>query len=120
MHNVETVSTQALIDLVEEEPSVLTRKATLLLSEILILASHILPYKTAARIQVRVTMSIWQSFGIDSRSIKVLPRLFEMAAAYDDPAERTAALTALASINSFHRARRKLEPQAKYKQWRQR
>ncbi|KAJ9122549.1 hypothetical protein QFC22_001978 [Naganishia vaughanmartiniae] len=51
---------------------------------------------------------------------QVLPRLFEMAAAYDDPAERTAALTALASINSFHRARRKLEPEVKTPQGRKR
>lgn len=43
-----------------------------------------------------------------------------MAAAYDDPAERTAALTALASINSFHRARRKLEPQVIVTQGRKR
>jgi hypothetical protein len=43
-----------------------------------------------------------------------------MAAAYDDPTERTAALTALASINSFHRARRKLEPQVKVTQGRKR
>ena len=43
-----------------------------------------------------------------------------MAAAYDDPTERTAALTALESINSFQRARRKLEPQVKVTQGRKR
>ncbi|KAJ9098678.1 hypothetical protein QFC21_004326 [Naganishia friedmannii] len=92
---------EALINLVEEEASLLTRKATLLIGEVLILASRVLPYKMSARVQV-------------------LPRLFEMAAAYDNPAERTAALTALASINSFHRARRKLEPQVKVTQGRKR
>ena len=98
----------------------LTRKATLLLGEILLLASRILPYKMAARIQVSFSGSRNNPPYSCRDPVKVLPRLFEMAAAYDDPAERTAALTALASINSFHRARRKLEPQPKSKQWRQR
>jgi rapamycin-insensitive companion of mTOR len=120
MRDVDTASTQALTSLVEEESSVLTRKATLLLGEILILASRILPYKTAARIQVSDVKMIRQQLVFIVRPVQVLPRLFEMAAAYDDPAERTAALTALASISSFHRARRKLEPPPKYKQWRQR
>jgi hypothetical protein len=45
---------KAVTELVEEEASLLTRKATLLISEVLLLASHILPYKIAAKIQVRL------------------------------------------------------------------
>lgn len=47
---------QALIDVVEEGHQLLSRKATLLVGEILALASKLLPSEKAADIQVRPTI----------------------------------------------------------------
>lgn len=50
--NLLITHSKALINLVEEEASLLTRKATLLIGEVLILASRVLPYNISARVQV--------------------------------------------------------------------
>ena len=69
--------------LIEENVSV-SRKATLLLGEILRMANRILPSRYAAQLQA-------------------LPKLFNGATAFSDANERHFALSALTSINSLDR-----------------
>ncbi|KZS93708.1 hypothetical protein SISNIDRAFT_454123 [Sistotremastrum niveocremeum HHB9708] len=90
----------ALIGLVEEANAgkALIRKATLLIGEILQIANRVLPPPLAAQIQS-------------------LPRLFELAAAFDpwDEEEgmaRIVGTSTLSSIDSFNRNRSRLQPQS--------
>ena len=69
----------------------LSRKATLLMAEILQMANRVLPMSVAARIQA-------------------LPRIFKLAAAYDEPENRITGTTAMSAIDSLNRNRTKLEP----------
>lgn len=74
---------QALTTLIEENTP-LSRKATLLLGEVLRLANRILPLQYAAQLQS-------------------LPRFFNGATAFADAGQRNFALTALSSIDSLNR-----------------
>jgi rapamycin-insensitive companion of mTOR len=69
----------------------LSRKATLLMAEILQMANRVLPMSVAARIQA-------------------LPRIFKLAADYDEPENRITGTTAMSAIDSLNRNRTKLEP----------
>ncbi|BEJ06093.1 hypothetical protein CcaverHIS641_0306150 [Cutaneotrichosporon cavernicola] len=77
---------ESLVALIQEDEVAhnVSRKATLLLGEILQLANHTLPLQYAARIQA-------------------LPRLFTGVAEFTKPTERNSALAALSSIDSLAR-----------------
>lgn len=50
-------SLQALVDVIEEAHNILSRKATLLVGEVLALANKLLPSSFAARVQVPIIIS---------------------------------------------------------------
>ncbi|KAJ3921151.1 Rapamycin-insensitive companion of mTOR, N-term-domain-containing protein [Lentinula edodes] len=84
---------EALISIMEEVPtgSVLSRKATLLVGEILQISNRVLPLSVAARIQA-------------------LPSIFAMASNYDDGQQRLVGASTLSALDSFNRNRTRLEP----------
>ncbi|KAJ3825070.1 Rapamycin-insensitive companion of mTOR, N-term-domain-containing protein [Lentinula raphanica] len=84
---------EALVSIMEEVPSgsILSRKATLLIAEILQMANRVLPLSVAARIQA-------------------VPSLFSMASSYDDGQQRLVGASALSALDSFNRNRTRLEP----------
>ncbi|KAJ4482113.1 Rapamycin-insensitive companion of mTOR, N-term-domain-containing protein [Lentinula aciculospora] len=84
---------EALISIMEETPtgSVLSRKATLLIGEILQMSNRVLPLSVAARIQA-------------------LPSIFSMACSHDDGQQRLVGASALSALDSFNRNRTRLEP----------
>ncbi|KAG7088365.1 hypothetical protein E1B28_012368 [Marasmius oreades] len=84
---------EALTSLIEESPMAtnLTRKATLLIGEILQMSNRILPLSVAAKIQA-------------------LPQVFEMASDYHDGENRIASTSVLSAIDSLNRNRTRLEP----------
>ncbi|KAF8827637.1 hypothetical protein HHX47_DHR4000396 [Lentinula edodes] len=84
---------EALISIMEEVPtgSVLSRKATLLVGEILQMSNRVLPLSVAARIQA-------------------LPSIFAMASNYDDGQQRLVGASTLSALDSFNRNRTRLEP----------
>jgi len=109
---------QALIDMVEEGHQLLARKATLLVGEILALASKLLPSDKAADIQVCLSfVLVRQLFETTSLTglllvalvSQSLPRLFSDAAKFSQPAERSKASLALTSIDSLNRNRNCLQ-----------
>ncbi|KAF4617458.1 hypothetical protein D9613_006099 [Agrocybe pediades] len=79
----------------------LTRKATLLMAEILAMANRVLPLSLAAKIQA-------------------IPQVFCMATDYSDGENRIVGTTALSAIDSFNRNRARLEPHSPTKGFRQR
>ncbi|XP_006462786.1 hypothetical protein AGABI2DRAFT_186649 [Agaricus bisporus var. bisporus H97] len=83
---------EALTCLLEETRigSSLSRKATLLLAEILALATRVLPMNAAA-------------------SIQAIPAVFSMATDYDDGEHRIVGTSALSAIESFNRNRTRLD-----------
>ncbi|CAK5284163.1 unnamed protein product, partial [Mycena citricolor] len=85
----------ALTGMMEESASGsnLSRKATLLMAEILQMANRVLPLSIAARIQS-------------------IPRIFSMAADYRQGQNRIVGTSALSAIDSFNRNRTRLEPNA--------
>ncbi|KIK69496.1 hypothetical protein GYMLUDRAFT_33864 [Collybiopsis luxurians FD-317 M1] len=84
---------EALVSMMEEAPtgSSLSRKATLLIGEILQMSNRVLPLSVAARIQA-------------------LPTVFSMASNYDDGQHRLVGASALSALDSFNRNRTRLEP----------
>ncbi|CDO75419.1 hypothetical protein BN946_scf184916.g3 [Trametes cinnabarina] len=86
----------ALTSMFEESSvgSPLSRKATLLMAEILQKANRVLPLSIAARIQA-------------------LPRVFSLASDYDDNEHRIVGSSALSAINSFNRHWSRMEPAVK-------
>ena len=69
----------------------LTRKATLLMAEVLQLANRVLPLWVAARIQA-------------------IPQIFGMAADYNDGEHRIIGTSAMSAIDSLDRNRARLQP----------
>ncbi|PIL22333.1 hypothetical protein GSI_15021 [Ganoderma sinense ZZ0214-1] len=86
----------ALTSMFEESSvgSALSRKATLLMAELLQQANRVLPLSIAARIQA-------------------LPRVFKLASDYDDNVHRIVGSSALSAIDSFNRHRARLGPAVK-------
>ncbi|KAI0822217.1 Rapamycin-insensitive companion of mTOR, N-term-domain-containing protein [Trametes gibbosa] len=86
----------ALTSMFEESSvgSALSRKATLLMAEILQKANRVLPLSIAA-------------------SIQALPRVFSLASDYDDNEHRIVGSSALSAIDSFNRYRSRQEPAVK-------
>ncbi|KAI0643109.1 Rapamycin-insensitive companion of mTOR, N-term-domain-containing protein [Trametes meyenii] len=86
----------ALTSMFEESSvgSALSRKATLLMAEILQKANRVLPLSIAAKIQA-------------------LPRVFKLASDYNDNEHRIVGSSALSAIDSFNRHRSRLEPAMK-------
>ncbi|KIY45635.1 hypothetical protein FISHEDRAFT_66904 [Fistulina hepatica ATCC 64428] len=74
--------------------SMLTRKATLLVAEILQLANKLLPLSIAARLQA-------------------IPRIFDMAADFKNGEHRIVGTLALSAIDSLNRNRARLDPHVK-------
>lgn len=70
--------------IIAENDAALSRKATLLLGEILLLANRLLPLQFSAQLQA-------------------MPQLFLAATTFNSPDDRNMALTALASIESLQR-----------------
>ncbi|KAJ7761527.1 Rapamycin-insensitive companion of mTOR, N-term-domain-containing protein [Mycena maculata] len=85
----------ALTGMLEESTSGsnLSRKATLLMAEVLSMANRVLPLSLAAQIQT-------------------IPRIFSMASDYGDGEHRIVGTTALSAIDSFNRNQTRLEPNA--------
>lgn len=71
----------------------LTRKATLLMAEVLQLANKVLPLSVAAKVQL-------------------VPRVFSLASDYDHGEHRIVGTSALSSIDSLNRNRLRLQPTA--------
>ncbi|KAJ7505263.1 Rapamycin-insensitive companion of mTOR, N-term-domain-containing protein [Mycena galericulata] len=69
----------------------LSRKATLLMAEVLQMANRVLPLSVAAQIQT-------------------IPRIFSMASDYSDGEHRIVGTTAMSAIDSFNRNQTRLEP----------
>ncbi|TFK88497.1 hypothetical protein K466DRAFT_488810 [Polyporus arcularius HHB13444] len=86
----------ALTSMFEESNvgSALSRKATLLMAEILQKGNQVLPLSIAAKIQA-------------------LPRVFSLASDYNDNEHRIVGSSALSSIDSFNRHRSRLQPTVK-------
>ncbi|KAI0366921.1 hypothetical protein BV20DRAFT_1001539 [Pilatotrama ljubarskyi] len=86
----------ALTSMFEESSvgSELSRKATLLMAEILQKANRVLPLSIAARIQA-------------------LPRVFSLASDYDDNEHRIVGSSALSAIDSFNRHLSRMQPPVK-------
>ncbi|KAI0755187.1 Rapamycin-insensitive companion of mTOR, N-term-domain-containing protein [Daedaleopsis nitida] len=86
----------ALTSMFEESSvgSALSRKATLLMAEVLQKANEVLPLSIAAKIQA-------------------LPRIFNLAADYNDNEHRIVGSSALSAIDSFNRHRSRLTPTVK-------
>ncbi|KAH8114744.1 Rapamycin-insensitive companion of mTOR, N-term-domain-containing protein [Phellopilus nigrolimitatus] len=93
----------ALIAMLEESTlgSSLSRKATLLIGEVLQIANKVLPLGLAAKLQT-------------------IPRIFALAADYTEGEHRIVGTTALAAIDSFNRHRTRLQPAAPVRDSRQR
>lgn len=89
----EGCSYQALTSMFEESSvgSALSRKATLLMAEILQKANQVLPLSIAAKIQA-------------------LPRVFCLASDYNDNEHRIVGSSALSAIDSFNRHRARIQP----------
>ncbi|KAG6812566.1 hypothetical protein H0H92_002218 [Tricholoma furcatifolium] len=83
----------ALSGMLEESVngSNLTRKATLLLAEVLQMANRVLPLSVAAKIQT-------------------MPEIFDKATHYADGEDRIIGTTAMSAIDSFNRNRARLQP----------
>lgn len=83
----------ALTSMLEETTtgSNLSRKATLLMAEVLQMANRVLPLSIAAKIQA-------------------IPRVFCMATNYNDGEHRIVGTSALSAIDSFNRNRARLQP----------
>ncbi|KAH9480426.1 Target of rapamycin complex 2 subunit ste20 [Psilocybe cubensis] len=94
---------QALTAMLEESTTGtnLTRKATLLMAEVLAMANRVLPLSLAAKIQA-------------------MPDVFLMATDYKQGENRIVGTTALSAIDSFNRNRTRLEPNPPVKGSRQR
>ncbi|KAI0073477.1 hypothetical protein K474DRAFT_1666532 [Panus rudis PR-1116 ss-1] len=88
----------ALTGMLEETQvgSNLSRKATLLMAEILQTANRVLPNSIASRIQA-------------------LPQVFHLAANYDKDASRIIGTSALAAIDSYNRHRTRSQPATSFK-----
>ena len=84
---------QALTSMFEESSvgSALSRKATLLMAEVLQKANRVLPLSIAAKIQA-------------------LPQIFTLASDYLDNEHRIVGSSALSAIDSFNRHRSRFEP----------
>jgi rapamycin-insensitive companion of mTOR len=110
---------QALTCLLEETRigSSLSRKATLLLAEILALATRVLPMNAAAGIQVgtRRHSEVFSRLILLFFSLKAIPAIFSMATDYNDGEHRIVGTSALSAIESFNRNRTRLDNPAAIK-----
>ncbi|KAH7885334.1 Rapamycin-insensitive companion of mTOR, N-term-domain-containing protein [Phlebopus sp. FC_14] len=86
----------ALTSMLEEQTtgSNLTRKATLLMAEIMQMANRVLPLNVAAKIQA-------------------VPRVFNLASDYNQGEHRIVGTSAISAIDSFNRNRARLQPTVK-------
>ncbi|KAL5482443.1 hypothetical protein ACEPAI_9037 [Sanghuangporus weigelae] len=93
----------ALVSMLEETTlgSSLSRKATLLIGEVLEIANNVLPLGLASQLQT-------------------IPRIFSLSADYTDAEHRIVGTTALAAIDSFNRHRSRLQPTVPLRDSRQR
>ncbi|KDR82835.1 hypothetical protein GALMADRAFT_88557 [Galerina marginata CBS 339.88] len=94
---------EALTSMLEESTTGtnLSRKATLLMAEVLAMANRVLPLSLAAKIQA-------------------IPEVFCMATDYKDGENRIVGTSALSAIDSFNRNRARLEPTGQVKGFRRR
>ncbi|CAA7271328.1 unnamed protein product [Cyclocybe aegerita] len=94
---------EALTAMLEESTTGtnLSRKATLLMAEVLAMVNRVLPLTMAAKIQA-------------------IPEVFSMATDYKDGENRIVGTSALSAIDSFNRNRARLEPSGPVKGFRQR
>jgi len=101
---------EALTSMLEESTtgSSLSRKATLLLAEVLQMANRMLPLSVAAKIQVLIRT---YNLGISrSHCYQAIPKLFVMATDFGDGEHRIIGTNAMSSIDSFNRNRVRLQP----------
>ena len=105
-----TVNHEALISMLEESTtgSSLSRKATLLLAEVLQMANRMLPLSVAAKIQVSIRT--YNPIRSKSHCYQAIPKLFGMATDFRDGQHRIIGTTAMSSIDSFNRNRARLQP----------
>lgn len=89
--------------------SSLSRKATLLLAEILALATRVLPMNAAASIQVGTRKHLQIVRSSFFCKLKAIPAVFSMATDYDDGEHRIVGTSALSAIESFNRNRTRLD-----------
>jgi large subunit ribosomal protein L17e len=85
----------------------LSRKATLLMAEVLQMANRVLPLSVAAKIQAGRFVPSKNLSNYDSQTI---PRIFDMATNYSDGEHRIVGTSALSAIDSFNRNRARLQP----------
>lgn len=97
----------------------LSRKATLLMAEVLAMANRVLPLSMAAKIQVSSSCSIIDNILTNSFT-QAIPEVFCMATDYHHGENRIVGTSALSAIDSFNRNRARLEPNAPVKGFRQR
>lgn len=97
----------------------LSRKATLLMAEVLHMANKVLSSSAAAQIQVRKPprvivscIALTQPSQLSASLPQMVPRIFALAADYNDGEHRIVGTSALSAIDSFNRNRSKLESAA--------
>jgi rapamycin-insensitive companion of mTOR len=89
----------------------LSRKATLLMAEILQSANRVLPLSAAANLQVSTFLSYMRTRS--HPSVKSMPRIFNLASNYESGEQRIVGSLAFSAIDSFNRNRARLQPAAK-------
>jgi large subunit ribosomal protein L17e len=87
----------------------LSRKATLLMAELLHIANKVLPLSVAARLQVTTLFTTIDQILIHFKP-KSIPQVFSLAADYEDGEHRIIGTSVFSAINSFNRNRSKLQP----------
>jgi len=105
---------EALTAMLEESTTGtnLSRKATLLMAEILAMGNRVLPLSAAAKIQV---LYLHHVVNTSNNLLQALPAVFCMATDYKDGENRIIGTTALSAIDSFNRNRARLDPGAPVK-----
>ena len=104
---------EALTSMMEETTtgSALSRRAVLLMSEMLLIANKVLPLSTASRIQVRSVAVVYHEPEFSTKIVvQAIPRIFDLAADYSQNEHRIVGTSTLAAIDSFNRHRARLQP----------
>lgn len=87
----------------------LSRKATLLMAEVLQMANRVLPLSIAAQIQVMGTIRLPCC---THTGVQTIPKIFSMASDYSHGEHRIVGTSAMSAIDSFNRNQTRLEPNA--------
>ena len=87
----------------------LSRKATLLMAEVLQMSNRVLPLSMAAKIQVLLPL-IFREILQQLMSSQALPRVFNMASDYKQGVHRIVGTSTLSAIDSYNRNRVRLQP----------